>query len=178
MRERDKGQRPPSSALGVAQVINGGPALHLGIVYDIDWVDEPNLRMYPPRKVPYRIRDAVGQELDTMVANNNIKPITEPTPAVSPMVVVHKNGKVKKCIDPSDINKNLKRQHFPLKTIAKIATRLHGSKYFTLLDCTKGFWQVKVSQQTFKYLTFATPWGRCACLRISPRSIPTNFWEM
>ncbi|KAJ8886557.1 hypothetical protein PR048_012768 [Dryococelus australis] len=43
--------------------------------------------MYPPRKVLYHIRDAVKQELDTMVANNIIEPITEPTPAVSPMVV-------------------------------------------------------------------------------------------
>ncbi|KAJ8867008.1 hypothetical protein PR048_032870 [Dryococelus australis] len=132
-----------------------------GFVYDIDLVGQPNLRMYPPRKVPYSIRNAVKQKLNTM-RDNIIERITEPTPAVSPMGVVHKNLKVRICTDPLDINKNFKRQHFPLQTIEEIATCLHRSKYVTFLDSTKGFWQVKVPQQT----SFATLWGRYACLRM------------
>ncbi|KAJ8882602.1 hypothetical protein PR048_014413 [Dryococelus australis] len=74
-----------------------------GFAYDIDLIDKPNLHIYLPRRVK--------EELDSMVQNDIIEPITEPTPAVSPMVVVHKNGKVRICIDPSGINKNLKRWH-------------------------------------------------------------------
>ncbi|KAJ8886603.1 hypothetical protein PR048_012815, partial [Dryococelus australis] len=114
-----------------------------GFAYDIDLIDQPNLHIYPPRRVPYSIRDKVKEELDSMVQNGIIEPITEPTPAVSPMVVVHKNGKVRICIYSSDINKNLKRRHYPLETMEEIAARLKVSKYFTLLDCTKGFWQIK-----------------------------------
>lgn len=35
-----------------------------------------------------------------------------------------------------------------------------------MLDCVKGFWQIKVSDRTKKYLTFATPWGRYAYNRV------------
>ncbi|KAJ8881912.1 hypothetical protein PR048_018398 [Dryococelus australis] len=94
--------------LGTSEVFDGIGCLK-GFAYDIDLIDQPNLHIYPPTRVPYSIRDKVKEELDSMVQNYIIEPITEPTPAVSPMVVVHKNGKVKISIDPSDINKNLKR---------------------------------------------------------------------
>ncbi|KAJ8893095.1 hypothetical protein PR048_005678 [Dryococelus australis] len=137
-----------------------------GFAYDIHLIDQPNLHIYPPRRVPYSIRDKVKEALDSMVQNYIIEPITEPIPAVPPMVVVNKNGKVRICIDPSDINKNFKRRHYPPQTIEEIAARLKGSKYFTLLDCTKGFWQFKVTNRTSQYLTFATPWGRYKCKRM------------
>ncbi|KAJ8885922.1 hypothetical protein PR048_012128 [Dryococelus australis] len=98
-----------------------------------------------------------------MVQSDIIEPITEPTLAVSPMVVVYKNGKMRICIDTSDINKNLKRRYYPLQTIEEISARLKGSKYFTLLDCNKGFWQIKVTDRKSQYLTFVTPWGRYKC---------------
>ncbi|KAJ8893336.1 hypothetical protein PR048_005927 [Dryococelus australis] len=77
-----------------------------GFVYDIDLVDQPNLKVHPSRRVPYPIKNKVKEEIDSMVKSNIIATITEPIPAVSPMVVVRQNG--------SD----------------KIATRLHHSKYF------------------------------------------------
>ncbi|KAJ8880428.1 hypothetical protein PR048_016897 [Dryococelus australis] len=97
-----------------------------------DLIDQPNFHIYPPRRVPYSIRDKVKEEL-----NDIIELITEPTPAVSATVVVHKNGKVRICIDPSDINKNLKRRHYPLQTMEEIAANLKGSKYFTLIKTQK-----------------------------------------
>ncbi|KAJ8890359.1 hypothetical protein PR048_009867 [Dryococelus australis] len=100
-----------------------------GFVYDIDQVDQPNLKVHTHRRVPYPIRNKVKEEIDSIVKSNIIAPIMEPTSAVSPIVV----------------------------TLNEIATRLHHSKYFTLLDCRKGFWQINVSDRTSKYLTFATP---------------------
>lgn len=41
-----------------------------------------------------------------------------------------------------------------------MSARTNGSKWLTLLDCNKGFWQIKVTDRTLKYLTMATPWGR------------------
>lgn len=78
----------------------------------------------------------------------------------SPIVIIRKNGKIRICIDPSGVNKFVLRRHHPLVGIEEIATRLVGSKYFTKLDCYKGFWQIPVTTRTEKYLTFATPWGR------------------
>lgn len=133
--------------------------------YDIDFIDNPKFKIIPARKIPYAIRNQVKQELDNMVKMGVIKSISEPTPAVSPMLVVNK-GKLRVCMDPTDLNKNIKRRIYPMKTVEEIAAKTNGSKYFTKLDCQKGFWQIKVSERTSKYLTFSTPWGRYCYLRM------------
>lgn len=108
--------------------------------YDIDLIKKPDLKIHHPRRIPYAIRDDVKKELDNMVKMNVIRPVTEAIPVVSPMVIVRKNNKIRICLDPTDINKNLLRRHYPLKTVEEIAAKIQGSKYFTLLDCRRGFW--------------------------------------
>ncbi|UYV60919.1 K02A2.6-like [Cordylochernes scorpioides] len=95
-----------------------------------------------------------------------IKRMEEPTPVSSHMVVVKQGGKYRICIDPSDLNKILLRRHYPLRTIEDIASNIKNSKYFTKLDFLKGFWQLKVAAETQPYMTFSTPWGRYAFLRV------------
>lgn len=137
-----------------------------GFKYDIDLKENPRLITQPPRKIPYALKNAVKTELDRMTKMDIIEPITEPTPAVSPMVIVRQKGKIRICIDPSNINQIVKRRHYPLKTLEEIAANIINSKWFTLLDCKKGFWQIRVTERTSKYLTFATPWGRYICKRL------------
>ncbi|CAH2097604.1 unnamed protein product [Euphydryas editha] len=148
--------------------------------YDIDLIENPKLEIKPSRRIPHAIRDEVKRELDRMVKLDVIKPETEPTPAVSPMVVVRQKGKIRICIDPSDVNKNILRRHFPLATIEEISADIKGSKFFALLDCTKGFWQIKLSERTQKILTFATPWGRYSFKRLpfGVSSAPEIFQEI
>ncbi|XP_045506310.1 uncharacterized protein LOC123702581 [Colias croceus] len=64
-------------------------------VYDIDLIENPKLEIKPSRRVPHAIRAEVKQELDRMVKLDVIKPETEPTPAVSPMVVVRQKDKIR-----------------------------------------------------------------------------------
>ena len=149
-------------------------------VYVIDLIDTPSFKIIPARRIPYATRDAVKTELDRMVNLEVIKPISEPTPAVSPMVIVRKNnGKLRICMDPTELNKNNKRRHYPMKTVEEIAAKIGKSKFFTKLDCSSGFWQIRVSERTQKYLTFSTPWGRYSCLRIpfGISSAPEVFTE-
>lgn len=83
--------------------------------YDAVLVKNPKLNIYPARRIPYQLQEPVKAELDFMERLQVIKPIHERTPAVSPMVIIEKGGKLKIGIDPSDLNKNLKRHHHPLK---------------------------------------------------------------
>lgn len=135
-------------------------------VYDVDLCDNPKWQIHKPRTIPHSARDDVKAEIDKMVHMKVIQPCTEPREMVSPLVIVRKNGKYRVCIDLTDVNKNIKRRHFPLRTLDEIVARISGSKRFTKLDCTKGFWQLKVSEKTSKILTFTTPWGRYECLRL------------
>ena len=75
-----------------------------------------------------------------MVRQEIIAPVTEPTKWVSSMVVVQKkNGKVRVCLDPRNLNQAIMRSHYPLPTIEEVATRLTNPKLFTVLDAKSGF---------------------------------------
>ena len=55
----------------------------------------------------------------------------EPTDWVSSLVVIEKKNKqLRLCIDPKDLNKHLKRSHYPLQTFEEIIPDLHNAKVF------------------------------------------------
>ena len=62
---------------------------------------------------------------------------------------VVKNGKLRICLDPRQLNEAIQQEHYPLPTIEDVATRLHGAKVFAKLDVRNGFWQVKLDLNAF-----------------------------
>ena len=76
------------------------------------------------------------------------------------VTVTKKNGKLRICLDPRDLNRAIQREHYPLPTIEDIATRLHGAKVFTKLDVRNGFWHVALDESSSYLTTFNTPFGR------------------
>ena len=76
------------------------------------------------------------------------------------LAVPKKNGKIRICVDPKDLNKAILRENYPMPTIEEIATRLHGAKVFSLLDAKNGFWYVNLDEKSSYLTTFQTPLGR------------------
>ena len=76
------------------------------------------------------------------------------------LAVPMKNGKIRICLDPKDLNKAILRENYPMPTIEDIATRLHGAKVFSVLDAKNGFWHVKLNEESSHLTTFHTPFGR------------------
>ena len=96
-----------------------------------------------------------------MVKEKIITPVTDPTPWINSMVVVHKkNGALRICLDPKELNNAIRRENYPLPTIEDVATRLHGAKVFTVLDVRSGFWHVVLDEPSSLLTTFCTPFGR------------------
>jgi len=60
----------------------------------------------PSRRLPIAMRKQVKEELDRLVANGVITPVTEPTSWVSALLVVQKPGGqgVQICMDPKFLN--------------------------------------------------------------------------
>ena len=87
--------------------------------------------VHPSGSVSAALRKKVKDELDQMERDGMLANVTEPTPWISSMIVVRKKNKdqVRICIDPSDLNKAIPREHFPMNHIDEIATRSHGSQY-------------------------------------------------
>lgn len=123
--------------------------------------------VHAPRRIPFAVQDKVKRELKRMEKEGVIEPVSEPTDWVSPLVVAYKpNGDVRLCIDPKDLNKAIKREHFQLPTVDEIASDLHGARYFSSLDATSGFWHMELDEESSKLCTFITPWGRFKFLRL------------
>ena len=119
------------------------------------------------RKVPFPLRDKLKEELDKMENMNVIKSVDEPTDWVSSLVIVAKpNGKLRVCLDPRDLNKVVKREHYKLPTRDEISAEFAGAKYFSKLDASSGFWQIELDEESSKLCTFITPFGRYRFLRL------------
>ena len=70
------------------------------------------------------------------------------------------------CIDPSDLNKAIQRNHYPLPTIDGVLPTLKDAKIFSLVDAKDGFLQVKLSEQSSYLTTSWTPGGKFRWLRM------------
>ena len=69
--------------------------------------------------------------------------ISESSERVNFMFIVEKtNGKLRICLDLSDLNKATKRHHHPLSTIGEILSKLSNGNAFTKLDASCGYWQI------------------------------------
>ena len=132
-------------------------------------VTDPDVKpvIHPPRRVPYALLDKYKKELDEMVNLKIIVPVTEPTDWVSSIVIAEKpNGSLRICLDPKDLNKAIKRHHFKLPTTEEVLAKMSGSKWYSKLDASNAYWQMKVDEESSSLLTFNTPYGRYRFLRM------------
>ena len=119
------------------------------------------------RKVPFPLQNKLKAELDKMERDEVITPVDEPTDWVSSLVVVmKKNGQLRVCLDPRDLNRAIKREHYQLPSRAEITAQFAGAKYFSKLDASSGFWQIQLDDESSKLCTFITPYGRYKFLRL------------
>lgn len=135
--------------------------------YHIELKDNAIPLVCPARKVPLALTDRLKHALNQLEKDKIIKKVTGHTDWVNPIVIVKKgNGNLRICLDPFRINEFLKKPTFHLPTWDEIASKLHGSKYFSTLDATQGFLQIKLDKESSKLCTFATPFGRYSFCRL------------
>ena len=92
-----------------------------------------------------------------------IEKVTKPNDWFNSVAIVEKaNGNLRICLDPVDLNKNLKRPHYPIPTFKSIAQRCAGAKIFSELDATSGFWSMMLDDESSNLTTFNTI---CGCYK-------------
>lgn len=93
-----------------------------------------------PRKVPFTLHEKLKQELQSMENMDVITKVTEPSAWASSLFVVEKkNGKLRVCLDPRNLNEGKCRTHYPIPTVHMIRSKGAGAKYFSTLDASSGF---------------------------------------
>ena len=102
-----------------------------------------------------------------MIKLDVFEPVSEPTEWVNPLVTVENpNGKLRVYLDPRDLNKTIKKQHYKLPTAEELFSEMTGARYFSKLDASNGYWQIKIDTESSKLLTFATPFGKFCFKRL------------
>ena len=84
-----------------------------------------------------------------------------PTDWVNSIVIVEKpnTGKLRICLNPKYRNIAIKREHFQLPAVEKIAFRVSGATVFSKLDATREYWQIPLDESSQLLTMFNTPFG-------------------
>ena len=97
--------------------------------------------LYTPRRIPHALLSKVKTEIDSMLQQGIISPVTVPTEWCSGIVPVPKaNGRGRICVDLTPLNKAVKREVHPMSSVDESLAVLGESGVFTKLDANSGFW--------------------------------------
>ena len=131
------------------------------------------------RRIPYQLRDKLEHTLQELEQLDIIEPVNGPCDWVSPIVCVPKaNGKdIRICVDMRRANLAVKRERFPIPTIAEILQDLNQSCVFSKLDLRMGYHQIELHQESREITTFATHKGlyRDKCLMMGINCAPEMY---
>ena len=90
--------------------------------------------VHPPRRVPHALCSRLKEELQSKENQQIIVKVTEPAEWVNSLVAAEKPRKFRICLDPRDLNKAIKRPHYPLPTLGDITAKMARAIYFSVMD--------------------------------------------
>ena len=79
------------------------------------------------KRIPHSLKDKLRQTLERNVKSVVLQKVDQPTNWVSNLVVVEKkDGSLRSCLDPKDLNRAIKHEHYTIPTIQEIVTEFAG----------------------------------------------------
>ena len=143
-----------------SQVFQRGVGIILGYQADIKLKEGTKPTFKKCRSVAYALQPTLEAELQRLQEEGIIEPV-QTSPWATPLVVVPKaNGKIRVCGDYKvTVNRCVETKIYPLPTIDDIFARLAGCSYFTKLDLTQAYQQLRLDDESKKLLVVNTPKG-------------------
>ena len=108
----------------------------------------------PGRKIPFAQYDKLKAELQRMEAMKVVENIEKATEWFNSFVPVNKlNKQLCVCVDPRNLNKSIKREHFKLRTRDEVTAHITNAKIFTKLNAGFGKRSLKTKVPIFVHST-------------------------
>jgi len=116
----------------------------------------------PQYRVPYSLREEMKTQVENMLQKGVIRESNSPWAA--PALLVPKRStdgkpKFRFCVDFRALNSVTKFDTYPLPVFDEATSTLHGSKYYSVLDCYSGFWQINIKEEHKEKTGFSVPSG-------------------
>ena len=112
------------------------------------------------RPVPYALRSKVDQELDRLLAEKIIEPVSHADWAAAIVPVLKPNGSVRICGDYKlTVNRAVKIDTYPIPRLEDLFAALSGGKFFTKLDMSQAYNQLCLDDESKPYTVINTHRG-------------------
>ena len=121
----------------------------------------------PPRATPQSIMPKLKKELDKMEQEGIIRPCPETTEWVHNLVtVVKKNGNLRLCLDPRNLNKHLIRNVHYTASWEDAQHSFRNGQYFSTLDAKSGYWTKLLDKESQLLTAFNTSFKKYCFVRL------------
>ena len=123
----------------------------------------------PVRRVPHVMQEPLKAELHKLVKEKTLHKvdISEVIEWLNSFICVKKaNGKIKLCLDPTNLNKWIIRPRHSAKLVDDVLHNLNRVKWFSVVDSTSSFFNHKLDDESSKLTTFGTPFVHYRYLRM------------
>lgn len=125
--------------------------------HDIELLEYKPIRLKPYRASP-RQTEILKKEIKRMLELNII--VEGESDFTAPMILVEAPGKdPRPCIDYRKLNEITRAEFFPLPNIEDRVQQVASAKYITVLDLTKGYWQIPMTPRAQRVAAFVTSFG-------------------
>ncbi|GBM41214.1 Transposon Ty3-I Gag-Pol polyprotein [Araneus ventricosus] len=148
------------------------------VTHDIELVSDEPVMSKPYRTSP-RQNKILRKEIQKMLSIKIIE--VGYSDYTSPMILVEAPGKEPRpCVDYRNLNKITKTKFYPLPNIEERIETVSSAKYITVLDLSKGYWQIPMSKNAQRLSTFVTNFGTYIPLRMpfGLKNAPYEFSRM
>ncbi|XP_046555656.1 uncharacterized protein K02A2.6-like [Haliotis rubra] len=115
---------------------------------------------FKARPVPYALKEKIEKELDKLQAEGTIEPIEFSEWAAPIVPIVKTDTKIRICGDYKvTVNKVSKLDNYPIPKTDDLYATLGGGEEFTKLDLSQAYQQIKLEENSKKYVTINTHKG-------------------
>ena len=111
------------------------------------------------RKQSMEGQEFIHLEIDKLLQAGFIREVQHPEWLANPVVVPKAGGKLRMCIDYTNLNKACPKDPFPLPRIDQIVDSTSGCELLSFLDAYSGFHQIRMAREDEEKTSFITPCG-------------------
>ncbi len=125
--------------------------------HSIDTQGFPPCRVSPGR-LSFWEEAEVKRQIDVLVELGKMKP-NDSEYACRVTLPVKRDGSRRFCGDYRPLNKQIRRDAFPMPLVDNVISQLGKSTWFTALDLQSGFWQIRMAPEDVKKTVLITKTG-------------------